>query len=126
MNFKKIKITYLPHNNLNIPRDIYELVNDSGLNQEEINILRKTFCKITQTIEFMEPAPENFKVFDIIQLELVRIHLLDFVFDFNTSLYIFYITFIICIFILILQGFKFILTLYESFNFIFHEMVSLD
>lgn len=36
--FKKIKITYLPHNNLNIPRDIYEMVNNSGLNQEEINI----------------------------------------------------------------------------------------
>jgi len=36
--FKKIKITYLPHNNLNIPKDIYEMVDESGLNQEEINI----------------------------------------------------------------------------------------
>jgi ornithine carbamoyltransferase len=36
--FKKIKITYIPHNNLNIPKDIYDLVNDLGLTQEEINI----------------------------------------------------------------------------------------
>ena len=36
--FKKINITYLPHNNLNIPRDIYEMINYSGLKQEEINI----------------------------------------------------------------------------------------
>lgn len=36
--FKKINITYLPHNNLNIPPDIYELVDSSGTKQEEINI----------------------------------------------------------------------------------------
>jgi aspartate carbamoyltransferase len=36
--FKKINITYLPHNNLNIPTDIYEMVDCSGLKQEEINI----------------------------------------------------------------------------------------
>ena len=36
--FKKINITYLPHNNLNIPRDIYELVDSSETKQEEINI----------------------------------------------------------------------------------------
>jgi hypothetical protein len=110
--------------NLKCPNCRQIIIHINLQNQEEINILRKTFCKTTQSIEFMEPTPENFRVFDIIQLELVRIHLLDYEFDFNTSLYIFYITFIICIFILILQGFKFILTLYESFNFIFHEMVS--
>jgi carbamoyl-phosphate synthase/aspartate carbamoyltransferase len=36
--FKKINITYLPHNNLNIPKDIYEIIDSSGLKQEEINI----------------------------------------------------------------------------------------
>jgi aspartate carbamoyltransferase len=36
--FKKINIIYLPHNNLNIPPDIYELVDSSGTKQEEINI----------------------------------------------------------------------------------------
>jgi len=36
--FKKFKITYIPYNNLNIPRDIYEIVNESGFTQEEINI----------------------------------------------------------------------------------------
>ena len=36
--FKKINIIYLPHNNLNIPIDIYNLVESVGIKQEEINI----------------------------------------------------------------------------------------
>ena len=36
--FKKINITYIPHNNLNIPTDIYEMVKSFGIKQEEINI----------------------------------------------------------------------------------------
>ena len=30
-------------------------------NQEEINIMRTHFCKLTQTIEFMEPPPIHFQ-----------------------------------------------------------------
>jgi aspartate carbamoyltransferase len=40
--FKKINITYLPHNNLNIPRDIYDNVK---LKQEEINISQEEQIK---------------------------------------------------------------------------------
>jgi aspartate carbamoyltransferase len=36
--FKKINITYIPHNNLNIPTDIYEMVKSFGIKQEEISI----------------------------------------------------------------------------------------
>jgi len=94
-------------------------------NQEEINILRKTFCKTTQTIEFMEPIPENFKVFDIIQLELIKNQLLDYEFDFNTSIYIFYVTFIICILIMFIPAtflYDFLRTSYENII----DILSLD
>jgi aspartate carbamoyltransferase len=43
--FKRINITYLPHNNLNIPRDIYEMIDYSGLKQEEINISQEEQIK---------------------------------------------------------------------------------
>lgn len=43
--FNKINITYLPHNNLNIPKDIYEMVETSRIKQEEINISQEEQIK---------------------------------------------------------------------------------
>jgi hypothetical protein len=114
--FKKYMIS-IQEQNLKCPNCRQIIIHINLQNQEEINIFRKTFCKTNQTIEFMEPSPENFKIFDIIQLELIKNQLLDYEFDYNTSLYIFYITLIIFILTII----KFILTLYSYFN----EMVSL-
>lgn len=118
--FKKYMIS-IQEQNLKCPNCRQIIIHINLQNQEEINILRKTFCKTTQIIEFMEPTPENFRVFDIVQLELIKNQLLDYEFDFNTSIYIFYVTFIICILIM----FKLIITLYNSFIIMFDEMVSL-
>lgn len=116
--FKKYMIS-IQEQNLKCPNCRQIIIFINLQNQEEINILRKTFCKTTQTIEFMEPIPENFRVFDIIQLELIRIHLLDYEFDFNTSLYIFYITIIICILIMFIPVKFLIDSSYKIFTDIF-------
>jgi len=113
--FKKYMIS-IQEQNLKCPYCRQIIIHINLQNQEEINILRKTFCKTFQSIEFMEPSPENFRVFDIIQIELIKIHLRDYNFDFNTSVYVFYITFIIFILTII----NCILTIYNSLN----EMVS--
>ena len=122
--FKKYMIS-IQEQNLKCPYCRQIIIHINLQNQEEINILRKTFCKTTQTIEFMEPIPENFKVFDIIQLELIKNQLLDYEFDFNTSIYIFYVTFIICILIMFIPAtflYDFLRTSYENII----DILSLD
>jgi hypothetical protein len=118
--FKKYMIS-IQEQNLKCPYCRQIIVYINLQNQEEINILRKTFCKTTQSIEFMEPTPEHFRVFDIIHLELIKNQLLDYEFDVNTSIYIFYIIFIICILVI----FKLIISLYNFVVIMCHEMVSL-
>ena len=59
---KEYMINTPKQHNLECPYCRQIIVNIKMSNQEEINLMRKHFCKLTQTIHFMEPNPiqENY------------------------------------------------------------------
>ena len=58
---KEYMINTTKKNNLECPYCRQFIVNIKMSNQEEINLMRKHFCKLTQTIHFMEPPiQENY------------------------------------------------------------------